>query len=182
MDDASLRADCSRCVGLCCVALAFGRSELFAIDKPAGVPCANLAEDHACRIHDKLESGGFAGCSQYDCEGAGQLATAAFGDLSWKDGAATGRAMFAAFAAARRVQRARVLLTAAESLGPNEEMEARRKHLLAALQPAEGWTVEGLALIARSPVFNEVQVLLKALRSQPRAGSLDSVAVAAHSR
>ena len=37
-----LRADCSRCVGLCCVAPAFARSADFAVDKPAGTPCTNL--------------------------------------------------------------------------------------------------------------------------------------------
>ncbi|HEY6597232.1 MAG TPA: pentapeptide repeat-containing protein, partial [Asanoa sp.] len=36
---AELRADCTRCVGLCCVAPAFSASADFAIDKPAGRPC-----------------------------------------------------------------------------------------------------------------------------------------------
>ena len=37
-----LRADCERCVGLCCVAPAFSASADFAIDKAAGRPCPNL--------------------------------------------------------------------------------------------------------------------------------------------
>ena len=36
-----LRADCTRCFALCCVAPAFAASADFAIDKPAGQPCPN---------------------------------------------------------------------------------------------------------------------------------------------
>lgn len=67
-----LVADCGRCVALCCVAPAFARSADFAIDKPAGRPCPNLAADHRCGIHDRLRPSGFAGCTAYDCFGAGQ--------------------------------------------------------------------------------------------------------------
>src|SRR6185437_7197530 len=48
-----LRADCGRCFGLCCVAPAFVRSADFAIDKPAGQPCPNLATtSFDCSLHD----------------------------------------------------------------------------------------------------------------------------------
>ena len=46
-----LRADCTRCFGLCCVAPAFAASADFAIDKPAGRPCPNLGTDFRCGIH-----------------------------------------------------------------------------------------------------------------------------------
>jgi uncharacterized protein YjbI with pentapeptide repeats len=82
---ADLRADCARCFALCCVAPAFVRSSQFAIDKPAGVPCPNLAEDHRCTIHDHLQDAGFAGCTAYDCFGAGQrLAQVTFGGRDWR--------------------------------------------------------------------------------------------------
>ena len=48
---ARLRADCSRCAGLCCVAPAFAASADFAIDKPAGHACPNLRNDARCGIH-----------------------------------------------------------------------------------------------------------------------------------
>ncbi|HLT10710.1 MAG TPA: pentapeptide repeat-containing protein, partial [Micromonosporaceae bacterium] len=67
-----LRADCSRCAGLCCVVPGFSASSEFAIDKPAGSPCPNLGPDFRCRIHDMLRARGFAGCATYDCFGAGQ--------------------------------------------------------------------------------------------------------------
>jgi hypothetical protein len=67
-----LRADCARCVGLCCVVPAFAASADFAIDKPAGHRCPNLAGDFRCRIHSRLREKGFRGCTVYDCFGAGQ--------------------------------------------------------------------------------------------------------------
>jgi uncharacterized protein YjbI with pentapeptide repeats len=82
---ADLRADCGRCFALCCVSPAFARSSQFAIDKPAGVPCPNLGEDHRCTIHANLQAEGFGGCTAYDCFGAGQrLAQVTFGGRDWR--------------------------------------------------------------------------------------------------
>ncbi|NUR95002.1 MAG: pentapeptide repeat-containing protein [Kribbellaceae bacterium] len=67
-----LQADCSSCVGLCCVVLTFAKSADFAIDKPAGEACPNLSDDHRCTIHSQLRAKGFQGCTVYDCFGAGQ--------------------------------------------------------------------------------------------------------------
>jgi uncharacterized protein YjbI with pentapeptide repeats len=67
-----LKADCTRCIALCCVVPAFSASADFAIDKPAGTPCPNLLADHRCGIHDRLRDKGFPGCTVYDCFGAGQ--------------------------------------------------------------------------------------------------------------
>ena len=50
----ALRADCSRCEALCCVAPAFAASADFAIDKPAGVPCPRLRDDLGA-LHRVLE-------------------------------------------------------------------------------------------------------------------------------
>ncbi|MFD1938968.1 pentapeptide repeat-containing protein [Nonomuraea mangrovi] len=72
---ATLRADCERCAGLCCVVPAFAASADFAIDKPAGKACPNLRADHRCGIHARLREKGFAGCTVYDCFGAGQQVT-----------------------------------------------------------------------------------------------------------
>ena len=75
----SLAADCSRCVGLCCVAPAFAASADFAFSKPAGVACRHLAADASCTIHDRLIPSGFPGCVAYDCFGAGQRVVALYG-------------------------------------------------------------------------------------------------------
>lgn len=67
---------------------AFARSSEFAIDKPAGRPCPNLAGS-LCSIHDALRPQGFAGCVVFDCLGAGQHVTQVVfgGRLSPEDGA-----------------------------------------------------------------------------------------------
>jgi hypothetical protein len=97
-----LRADCARCLGLCCVALPLTRSADFAIDKPAGVPCRHLATDSRCRIHDRLRPAGFPGCTVFDCFGAGQrVVQTVFPGRDWRTGPDAARPMFAAFAGLR---------------------------------------------------------------------------------
>ncbi|MCU1515731.1 MAG: pentapeptide repeat protein, partial [Pseudarthrobacter sp.] len=95
---AGLRPDCGSCFALCCTAFGFTRSADFAIDKPAGVPCPNLASNFSCTIHDRLRPRGFHGCTAFDCFGAGQaVSQQVFGGISWRDAPESGPAMFAAF-------------------------------------------------------------------------------------
>lgn len=92
----ALADDCARCAGLCCVGLALTRSSDFAVDKAAGVPCANLDADLRCRIHADLSARGFPGCVAYTCFGAGPRVTASYAPVDWRTDPATGPAMFAA--------------------------------------------------------------------------------------
>ena len=104
-DRADLRADCARCVGLCCVAPAFAASADFAIDKPAGRACPNLGADFGCRIHDGLRDRGFAGCAVFDCFGAGQHVTqVTFGGGDWRADPAVATSMFAVFPVMRQLK------------------------------------------------------------------------------
>lgn len=99
-----LTADCARCFGLCCVALPFAASADFAIDKRAGDPCVNLGADFGCQVHSRLRDIGFAGCTVYDCFGAGQqIAQVTFAGRSWRDDRASAGPMFAAFAVMRQL-------------------------------------------------------------------------------
>jgi Pentapeptide repeats (8 copies) len=94
----NLLADCSRCFGLCCVALPFTASTDFAITKDAGRPCPNLRTDFRCGIHKTLRRQGFPGCATYDCFGAGQqVAQVTFGGRDWRSAPATAGPMFAVF-------------------------------------------------------------------------------------
>jgi uncharacterized protein YjbI with pentapeptide repeats len=80
-----LRADCTRCTGLCCVAPAFARSADFALDKPAGHACPHLQGDFRCGVHARLPELGFGGCTVYDCFGAGQrLTQETFTGTDWR--------------------------------------------------------------------------------------------------
>jgi uncharacterized protein YjbI with pentapeptide repeats len=113
----SLSADCSHCVGLCCVAPAFSASADFAIDKSAGHPCPNLQDDFRCGIHDRLRSSGFRGCTNYDCFGAGQqVSQVTFGGRDWQAEPKLAKSMFDTFAVMRQLHELLWYLTEAAGL------------------------------------------------------------------
>ncbi|KAA0022202.1 pentapeptide repeat-containing protein [Antrihabitans cavernicola] len=113
----NLKADCANCFALCCVAPAFSRSVDFAIDKPAGTPCPNLASDFRCRTHTTLREKGFRGCTVYDCFGAGQkVSQETFGGRDWRQGHDTAREMFATLTVMRHLHELLYYLTEALSL------------------------------------------------------------------
>ena len=125
---AHLRADCSRCAGLCCVAPAFAASADFAIDKPAGVACPNLREDFRCGIHARLRERGFPGCTVFDCFGAGQRITQeTFGGRSWREAPELAAAQFAVLPVVRQLHEALWYLTEAESLSGAPEIAGLRE-------------------------------------------------------
>lgn len=70
-----LKADCSRCSGLCCTALYFSKVDGFPENKIAGKPCTKLQKDYRCNIHRELKKRNMKGCIGYDCFGAGQHVT-----------------------------------------------------------------------------------------------------------
>jgi hypothetical protein len=124
MAELGLKADCASCAGLCCVAPAFAKSSDFAIDKPAGRPCPNLADDFRCGIHQHLEQRGFHGCVVFDCFGAGQRITQeTFGGGDWRTTPKIAGAMFATLPIMRQLHELLWYLTEALKLG-----EARRLH------------------------------------------------------
>jgi len=113
----SLRADCERCFGLCCVAPAFSASADFAIDKGAGQACPNLQTDFRCGIHDRLRQQGFPGCTVYDCFGAGQkVAQVTFGGQDWRRAPQTAAQMFDVFTVMRQLHELLWYLTEALTL------------------------------------------------------------------
>jgi hypothetical protein len=104
LDQQSLRPDCGNCFALCCTAFGFSRSADFALDKPAGAPCQNLAPDFSCTIHNSLRPRGFRGCTVFDCFGAGQkVSQELFGGTSWREDPDSKGQMFAAFRAVRQL-------------------------------------------------------------------------------
>ncbi|GAA1765244.1 pentapeptide repeat-containing protein [Pseudarthrobacter sulfonivorans] len=104
LDRQSLRPDCGNCFALCCTAFGFSRSADFALDKPAGAPCQNLAPDFSCTIHTSLRPRGFRGCTVFDCFGAGQkVSQGLFGGTSWREDPGAKDQMFAAFKAVRQL-------------------------------------------------------------------------------
>ena len=161
---AELRADCGRCVGLCCVVPAFTRSADFAIDKPAGVPCLHLAEDHRCTIHDRLVPSGFPGCVAFDCFGAGQRLTQA--GAAGLDGRVSGPAFAVLLALHELLWYARSALgrEPASDLDGRLRAELDRVERAAALPPAD------LAALEVDTLRAVVAPLLRELSAASRAG------------
>jgi hypothetical protein len=146
MTSTDLGADCARCAALCCIALAFDRSALFAFDKAAGEPCANLDPRSRCRIHAELAVRGFGGCKAFDCQGAGQAVTQGlFGGANWRDDPAVLAPMMRAFSVMRPAHEALALLRQARRLPlPSAGLE-RLAAVERGLEPVGGWTQRDVA-------------------------------------
>jgi hypothetical protein len=141
MTSSTLRGDCAHCAALCCVALAFDRSPLFAFDKPAGEPCANLSAKGRCTIHADRAAKGFAGCEVYDCQGAGQAVTQGlFGGKSWRDDRALLGPMMEAFAVMRPAHEALGLLRLARRMSLPAPVVRRLEAAERELEPEQGWS------------------------------------------
>jgi hypothetical protein len=104
------------------VAPAFARSADFAIDKPAGTPCAHLQQDFRCGIHADLRGRGFPGCTIFDCLGAGQRVTQAFAGRDWRAPEVAGP-MFAAFTVARQAHELLWYVEEARERAPDPELD-----------------------------------------------------------
>jgi hypothetical protein len=167
MDDAMLRADCTRCAALCCVAHAFDRSEQFAFDKACGEPCLHLTARFRCGIHGEREQRGFAGCTRYDCFGAGQrVVQDMFGGRTWRDDPALADAMLEAFRLMRNVHELLVLLHAAQVLPLAADQTRERQRLEEALAPSVGWSLESLRGFAKGNLPGDVAEFLSSLKQQ----------------
>lgn len=170
----SLQADCARCFGLCCVAPAFAVSADFAIDKPAGVPCLHLGAGFRCGIHPRLRQKGFAGCSAYDCFGAGQqVAQVTFGGRDWREAPDTARAMFAAFAVMRQLHELAWYLTQALNLAAAAPLHGRLRAALDATVRMTGAGADALLLLDVAGHRQEVNALLVPASDLARSGALD---------
>jgi hypothetical protein len=125
-----LRADCSRCAGLCCVVHAFYSVQGFAFDKPAHSACRYLTAANRCAIHAGLASRGFPGCVAFECYGAGQRVTQEIcSGTSWRtsDESAV-RELFLTYTSLLTLHRLMAMLVLAEArLAPAVDARLRLK-------------------------------------------------------
>lgn len=111
MEPLELASDCSRCFGLCCVALPFSVSSDFAFAKRADEPCHHLGPSYGCSIHATLRVDGMRGCTVFECFGAGQrVSQETYDGVSWRDRPSTAADMFAVFTRMRDLHELLVLL------------------------------------------------------------------------
>lgn len=160
-----LRADCTRCAGLCCVAPTLFQSDDFAIDKPAGVPCPHLGDDNRCGVYGQRSELGFRGCIAHDCFGAGQrVSQEVFGGRSWRDDPAILPAMSEAFFSLREIHGFVVMLDAARKLPLAADDRGSLDSLIDELSPGKGWTEESLIAYEHSDLAARTKAFLKTLR------------------
>ncbi|GGM84230.1 hypothetical protein GCM10007977_102120 [Dactylosporangium sucinum] len=166
-----LKADCSRCFGLCCVAPAFARSSDFAIDKPAGHACPNLGDGFGCGIHASLRERGFAGCTVYDCFGAGQqVAQVTFAGRDWRSDPSSAAPMFAAFTVMRQVHELLWYLGEARSLPVGAALAATLDRALADTDTLTGLDAAALAAVDVEAHRSRCVPLLREASELARAG------------
>ena len=126
----TLRADCSRCAGLCCVVHPFYSVQGFAFDKPAYSACRYLTVENRCAIHSGLAFRGFPGCIAFDCYGAGQRATQEFcNGMNWRTlDEASVQALFSAYTSLLVLHRLMAMLALAETtVAPPLDIQMRLK-------------------------------------------------------
>ncbi|MCW2819318.1 MAG: oxetanocin resistance protein, partial [Marmoricola sp.] len=168
-----LRADCGSCAGICCVVPAFSVSSDFAIDKPARTPCPHLGGDFGCTIHTELPERGFAGCTVYDCFGAGQAVVARHG-TGWRTSTQARDALFADFEVVERLHE--LLWYVADALSRpaarplTAELEGLRSRVLAGVEDPPRADVVALQIRADG-LLGEVSALV---RGGGRAGAKGS--------
>lgn len=166
-----LTSDCSRCFGLCCVALPFTKSVDFPVDKPAGQPCAHLRDDFRCATHSQLRDRGYRGCTVFECFGAGQqVSQVTFGGRDWRDAPETAPRMFQVFAVMRQLHE--VLRHLTEALGwPAARPVWRDLHaLLAEVQRLTAGNAQDLLRLNVAAVRAQAGPLLARASELVRAG------------
>ena len=169
-DRQSLRSDCSNCFALCCTALGFARSTDFAFDKPAATPCHNLASDFSCTIHDRLRPRGFAGCTVFDCFGAGQnVSQNLFNGTTWRTHPQVKQDMFAAFKIARQLHEMLWHLIEATDRAYDPDLKDRATELRITIEGALGGEVHEVLELAVDHLHEQVRGVLMDISEEVRA-------------
>jgi uncharacterized protein YjbI with pentapeptide repeats len=171
MGERVLEADCANCAALCCAAPAFAKSSDFAIDKPAGTPCPNLASDFRCSIHEHLAERGFRGCTVFDCFGAGQrITTETFAGRDWRSAPELAGPMFAALPVVRQLHELMWYLSEALKLDEARRVHRKLAEALAETDRLAGLPADQLRGLDLDAYRGKVNPLLQRASAMARAG------------
>lgn len=123
MEKNLLKSDCEKCFGLCCVALPYGKSADFAMEKEGGTPCHHLQSDFCCDIHKDLRRNGFKGCTVFECFGAGQkVSQITYHGQDWREEPTVAKEMFAVFPVMQQLHEMLLYLYEARNLGATKSI------------------------------------------------------------
>jgi uncharacterized protein YjbI with pentapeptide repeats len=154
------------------VALPFSASTDFAVDKGAGEPCGNLQPDFRCGIHGRLRESGFAGCTVFDCFGAGQkVSQTTFEGRDWRQDPQIAREMFAVFPVMRQLHELLWYLTAALSLPSASALHCDLRAALAETDALTRGSASDLATTDAQTVRGRVNALLLRASELARAAA-----------
>ncbi|MEI7029980.1 pentapeptide repeat-containing protein [Streptomyces pratensis] len=166
----ALRADCTNCFALCCVALTLTASSDFAIDKEAGRPCPNLQGDFRCGIHTRLRPAGFSGCTVYECFGAGQkVSQDTYGGRDWRSSPDIAAQMFEVFPVMRQLHELLWYLTEALTLPAARPLHAEIRRALEATERHTSRPAVDLAGLDVAAHRERIAGLLRRISEQVRA-------------
>jgi hypothetical protein len=166
---AALRADCSRCEGLCCVADAFYAVQGFGYDKPAHQPCRHLTVESRCDVHDQRAALGFTACIGFDCHGAGQRVTRDLGlGADWRGSPAIAAGVFTAYATYVALHRLMATLAVAETAA-GAPLQARIRQKRAELDELCGADEAKEGALDVTRLQREVLELVREVRAEAAA-------------
>ncbi|NSB34672.1 pentapeptide repeat-containing protein [Clostridium saccharoperbutylacetonicum] len=180
MINESLRINCEKCFGFCCVALYFSASEGFPTNKEAGKPCLNLKSDFTCKIHKNLRKKGLKGCTAYDCFGAGQkVAQVTYAGQDWQKAPEVAEEMFEVFLIMRQLHEMLWYLTQAANVQTEEKIKTKLNSLISEMNNITQSTPEVIIKLDVEAYRDKVNYLLKqtseAVRSKVLKGQKSSL-------
>jgi uncharacterized protein YjbI with pentapeptide repeats len=162
MINESLRINCEKCFGFCCVALYFSASEGFPTNKEAGKPCLNLKSDFTCKIHKNLRKKGLKGCTAYDCFGAGQkVAQVTYVGQDWQKAPEVAEEMFEVFLIMRQLHEMLWYLTQAANVQTEEKVKTKLNSLISEMNNITQSTPEVIIKLDVEAYRDKVNYLLK---------------------
>lgn len=165
MNDGTMRADCTRCAALCCVALALTPAQGFAIEKPNGKACPNLTNNNQCCIYDQRQNHGFQGCIKFDCLGAGQIITQdVFGGRNWREEPDILPGMVKTFGVMREIQEFKTILASAAKLPLTTKEQNILDNFLDALHPQNAWSQKALDDYSKSETKHHIKRFITRLK------------------
>ena len=125
----SVTSDCTKCFGLCCIALFFSKMDGFPCNKEAGEFCLYLQENYRCDIHKQLAKKKLSGCIGYDCFGAGNYVVQKwYLNELWISEEKVQRQMFAVFIVVTKLLQIRFYLI--EACNVNSKYQKQVEQLL----------------------------------------------------